>query len=215
MSSHRIDQAFENDDFVAYVVDDAPLVVRSICTLLASQNIKTLEFTSAKDFISNVEVMKRSCVICDYKMPEMDGLQVQEHLIAHGIEIPLIFLSGEANVQMTVQAFKGGAVTVIQKPFETEVFLQEIRQAFHASESNWERRDALDKFEDVTVSELLVLKHLVAGKINKQIARLIGQSERTVERRKYKILEKTRTSSIVEAADTARKAGIDLSLPEV
>lgn len=206
-------EASEHEE-IAYVVDDVDLVVKSICTLLAARNIESKGFTSAKEFLDQFEVRRRCCIICDYKMPEMDGLTVQQELHAQGHEPSIIFLSGAADVAMAVQALNQGAVTVIEKPFRSEKLLLEVDRAFIKSEEDWERKEALQRFEAVTDSELLVLKYLVAGKINKQIARLIDQSERTVERRKNSILEKTKSSSIFEAADLARKAKIDLSLPD-
>ena len=204
----------EAEDCVVFVVDDNELVVRSICTLLNSQDIQTHGYSDPVEFTSNFFETRRCCIICDYKMPKMNGLQVQQHLIARGFRTPIILLSGKANVDMAVKAFSEGAAMVIEKPFKSEKLLAEVYKAFSISEDLWETKLAKERFKEVTPGELLVLKYLVAGKINKQIARLIGVSERTVERRKNQILQKTGTNSIVEAFDMARRAGIDLSISE-
>lgn len=201
------------DDFIVFVLDNEPMVVRSICSLLNSQDMRTFAFTSPTEFLEEVFECERGCIICDYRMPEMDGLEVQQKLIASGNDLPIIFLSGAANVQMTVRAFSDGAAMVIQKPFRSQQLIEEVYKAFAVSQKNWDRKRCRKRFDEVNEKEMNVLRFLVGGKINKQIGKLIGRSERTVERHKTSLLDKTQTSSIVEVVDLARRAGIELQQP--
>ncbi len=197
---------------ITYVVDDDALLVKSICDLLKSQDIEARGFTSGKSFFEAYENDIRDCIICDYLMPEMNGLEVHKELKKIGSNSPIIFLSGKASVEMTVTAWNEGAVTVIQKPFRSMELLNAVRIAQETGQKEWCERECLRRFDNVKPEEMDVLRYLAVGLINKQIAMRQKVSERTIERRKNHILECTGTSNFFETTELARRAGIDLMI---
>lgn len=197
---------------VTYVIDDDLTLVKSICGLLNSQNLEARGFSSGKSFFDAYQNDIRDCIICDYLMPEMDGLELHKQLKKIGSEAPIIFLSGKASVEMTVTAWNEGAVTVIQKPFRSIQLLDAVRIAHETGQREWEERECRKRFENVKPEELDVLRYLAVGLINKQIAIRQNVSERTIERRKNHILECTGTSNFFETTELARRAGIDLMI---
>lgn len=206
---------FDADDFVriTYVIDDDDLVTRSISGLLENENIHAVGYPSGELFLKEFRNDPRDCIICDYKMPEMNGLQVHRKLIEMGSLTPIIFLSGNVDKDMTMAAWNEGAVTVIEKPFYASELLKAVSKAQKFGEDAWKQIQAKKYFQNMKPEDLAVLKYLVKGLINKQIASRLNISERTVERRKSSILDTTNCSSIIAAADLARVAGIDLDVP--
>ncbi|MDA7541325.1 response regulator [bacterium] len=195
-----------------YVVDDDLALLKSICDLLNSQEMDARGFTSGKSFLKAYRNDIRDCIICDYLMPDMNGLEVHKELKKIGSNAPIIFLSGKASVEMTVTAWNEGAVTVIQKPFRSTELIDAVRMAQETGQKKWCKRECLRRFDNVKAEEMDVLRYLSVGLINKQIAIRQKVSERTIERRKNHILECTGTSNFFETTELARRAGIDLTI---
>ncbi len=197
---------------IVFVIDDDRSLLNSICAFFHSHDISTRGYQSGEDFLAAFIEPAQGCILCDYVLPGIDGLEVQKALLQKGVTTPFIFLSGNANVQMTVAAWKDGAVTLIEKPFRVNDLLTAVKAAFRCCQKTLTRKEAMRRFQKVQPTELTVLRYLVAGFINKQIARRMNVSERTVERRKNRLLEATNTNSILETIELARKAEMDLQL---
>jgi two-component system response regulator FixJ len=201
----------KNDGRIVYLVDDDEAIRRS-----ASFMLKTSGFT-VKSFVSGVEFLKEKepeagCVLLDIRMPGMDGLEVQQALRDRGSTLPVIVMTGHGDVNVAVQAMKGGAVDFIEKPFEKAVLMSAIEEGFarieQADRSRVRRDEARVRLQALTPREHDVLKGLVRGHPNKTIAYDLDISPRTVEIHRANLMGKLGVASLSEALRIAFAAGL-------
>lgn len=185
-----------------FVVDDDEQVRRSIEQLGRSVGLTVVTFDSAGSFLQTDLEDVVGCIVTDVKMPEMSGLELQQRLIETGVELPLIVVTGVADVQMAVQALKCGAFDFIEKPFSPQAIIEVMQRAIesHAAEHarNKRRADTHSKLASLSERETEVLQHLVAGKTTKRIAARLGISLTTVDYHRNNILEKMGVENLVE-----------------
>lgn len=194
--------AFSNaSEPTAYVVDDDESIRTLWRWLMQSQGIAVQTFATAAEFI---EVYRQGpgCLVLDLRLPGMSGLELQEYLKQQGIDIPVVFMSAHGDVPAAVSAIKGGAVDFIQKPFSYRDVLAVIAKAFERDQEVRRRRALRAAVEArlaaLTEREREVLRLVVEGKQNKQIAADLDISVKTVEVHRAKVMEKTGAASVAE-----------------
>ena len=195
-----------------YVVDDDEAVRDSLEILLETSGFRARSFASALQFLEAAPALPPGCLVADVRMPEMDGLELQERLEAAGHRFPVIIITGHGDVPIAVRAMKAGAVDFIEKPFANEAILESVRLALarlrQASEQEAAAAEAHARLALLTPRERQVLEGLVAGLPNKTIAYDLDISPRTVEIYRARVMDKMRAGSLPELVRLALAAGI-------
>lgn len=187
-----------------FVVDDDPAVRDALSLLLEGERIAVETFDSAEAFLAVCQSAPRSCAIVDIRMPGMDGMQLQAELTKRHLFIPLIFLTGHGDIPMSVRAIKAGAIDFLVKPIRVAELIKSVEAALIESEKISalveENQSAADRLRTLTEREHEVMTLAVEGLANKEIARRLGISHRTVEIHKARVMHKTGTNSLIELA---------------
>ncbi len=184
------------------IIDDDRQVREALVMLLNAHDFETRSFASARELVESGVDREAACLILDLKMPEVDGLELQQLLNANGTTSPVIFLSGHGDVSSAVRAMRHGALTFLQKPVDQMVLLEHIREALALNRAARERAGELQQFTQslstLTAREHEVMGHVVQGQANKRIAAILGISERTVEVHRGRLMQKLGTGSVAE-----------------
>lgn len=195
-----------------FVIDDDPGVLRAIGRLLRSNGYRTQLFTDATQFLRTIHSSAPGCVLVDLAMPEISGLDLQERLRASGDPRPIVFLSGQGSVQSSVRAMKAGAVDFIEKPFQEADLLATVQVALDRDRRLRAQHDAVEqikrRFAALTRRESEVLRHVIAGRLNKQIAMRLGTAEKTVKVHRARVMQKMSVRSVAALTRVADIAGI-------
>ena len=195
-----------------YIVDDDAAVRDSLSVLLEAKGHAVTSFGSAPDFLTAAPLLPVGCLIVDIRMPEMDGLELQQHLIDRSLDFPLIVITGHGDVPLAVRAMKAGAVDFIEKPFASQAILDSIEVAFSRlatpSEQDPIAVAAATKLRLLSPREREVLKGLLAGLPNKTIAYDLAISPRTVEIHRARLMDKMGARSLSELIRLALTAGV-------
>jgi len=188
---------------LVYVVDDDDAVRRSATFMLRHAGFKVQAVDSGVAFLKLAKGAERGCVLLDVRMPDMDGLQVQQQMISDGIDMPVVILTGHGDVEIAVQTMRAGATNFLEKPYEKEALIAAMEEAFERLEdSNLKEMAAPEakvRLACLTGREQDVLDGLMAGYPNKTIAYDLGISPRTVEIYRANMMEKLRVRSLAEA----------------
>lgn len=196
-----------------YLVDDDEAVRRSVGFMLKTSGFEVVAFETGAEFLRQAKTLPPGCILLDVRMPEIDGLEVQQELRNRGIALPVIVMTGHGDIDVAVAAMKAGAVDFIEKPFEKAVLLaaiDECRARLHESERRRARAgEARVRLEALTPREKDVLLGLVRGHPNKTIAFDLGISPRTVEIHRANLMSKLEVSSLSDVLRIAFAAGID------
>lgn len=202
-------------DPCVFIVDDDTDIRLSLSRALETRGFKTRAFASALAFLEAYDAEQSGCLILDYGLPEMSGLELQKILVERGYSIPTIFITGHGGVPESVEAMKMGAVDFLEKPFRQETLITQINAALKADETNRASRNqsqqALQNFARLTDREREVLEFLVsnpAATSSKDVARHLDISPRTVDHHRARILEKMQVGSVVELVNLAICAGL-------
>jgi two-component system, LuxR family, response regulator FixJ len=191
------------DDKIVHVIDDDESVRRSVAFMLGHEGYKILSYASGVEFLKVAKNLERGAVLLDIRMPEMDGLEVQDELTKRGIDMPVIILTGHGDVGLAVKAMRAGSVNFIEKPYEKAILLSALDEAFARLKRGYEKdmlaSEAQVRLASLTGRERDVLNGLVAGYPNKTIAYDLGISPRTVEIYRANMMEKLRVRSLAEA----------------
>lgn len=188
-------------DAVVHLIDDDEDVRRSTSFLLGTAGFAVRVHESALRFLEALAELQPGCILTDVRMPGMDGLELQRKLREMGNTMPVIVMTGHADVPLAVQAMKAGAVDFIEKPFEDESLLAAVRlalQSFAGSRSNPETEGIQARLASLSPRERQVLEGLMAGHPNKTIAYDLGLSPRTVEVHRANIMTKMGAHSLPE-----------------
>ena len=195
-----------------FVVDDDVDVRESVCALLESAGLHGVPFGSARAFLDAYRSNATGCVIADIRMPDMDGLELQEEIVRRNIPLPVIVVTGHADVPLAVRAMKAGALDLIEKPFDDEQLLATVRRALAKAEGQREQASAAQnvttRVASLSTRERQVLELLVAGKANKVIAYELDISPRTVEIHRARVMDKMEAKSLSDLVRAALAAGI-------
>jgi two-component system, LuxR family, response regulator FixJ len=195
-----------------YIVDDDEAVRDSLLVLLESKAYAVRSFGSAPEFLAAAPSLPVGCLIADIRMPEMDGLELQQHLIDRSLHFPLIVITGHGDVPLAVRAMKAGAVDFIEKPFASEAILNSLDTALARSSTPSEQDPtavaAATKLALLSPREREVLEGLLAGLPNKTIAYDLAISPRTVEIHRARVMDKMAARSLSELVRLALAAGV-------
>ena len=200
---------------LVHIVDDDDSVRRSVAFMLKHAGYRVESYASGIEFLKEAKHAERGCVLLDVRMPEMDGLEVQQEMASRGIDMPVVILTGHGDVGVAVKAMRAGAINFIEKPYSKEALLSAIEEAYGRLDRQHDRElkanEAQVRLASLTGRERDVLNGLVAGNPNKTIAYDLGISPRTVEIYRANVMEKLRARSLSEAlriAFIAQEAGV-------
>ena len=197
------------NDATVFVVDDDEAVRDSLQMLIESIGHRVRTFPSAIGFLEEYEPEEPGCLVLDVRMPGMSGLDLQERLNEKRCRIPIIFITGHADVPMAVKSIKSGAIDFIQKPFRDQDLLDRIQQALDLDISTRSERIECDEIAErvakLTPREREVMELIVKGDPNKAIAYEFGLSERTVEVHRARVMEKMMAGSLPQLVQMVMK----------
>lgn len=199
-----------------WIVDDDPKVRQSLGDLLESVGYTVRTFESGAAMLAVVEDLAQGCIILDVRLGAENGLKVQATLAERGRDVPIVFVSGHADIPISVQAMKAGAVDFLQKPYREQELLDAISQALdRARQRRSEQdltRDLRARFQKLTRRERQVLRLVVQGRMNKQMAGELGISEVMVKVHRASVLRKMEADSLAELVRLSER--LDLGGPE-
>lgn len=195
-----------------FVLDDDALVCEAIGDLLHSAGLSVRLFGSPEDLIQNIWKGDAACLILDVNLAGANGLDVQRDLVRANIDVPIIFLSGQADIPISVRAMKAGAVEFLTKPFKDQELLDAVRQALVRSgvlrHQRQERSALLERFATLTPREQEVMRLVVSGMLNKEAASTLGTQEITVKIQRSRVMRKMDADSFADLVRMAQRLGI-------
>jgi len=189
------------------IVDDDPEFRESVGRLLRTIGLHTREFSSVSDFLKGDPSDGPTCLVLDVRMPGRSGLELQRDLAAANRQVPIIFITAHADVPMTVQAMKGGAIEFLTKPFRDQDLIEAVEAGLARDRARRESDRALaalrERFDTLSSREREVMLHVMAGRLNKQIAHDIGITESTVKVHRVNLMRKMKAHSLPELSRMA------------
>lgn len=196
---------------IVHLVDDDEAVRTSLSLVLESAGLEVRTFASAEQFLADGAVAAAGCVVTDLRMAKISGIELVRRLLAQGVRLPVIVMTGHGDVSLAVEAMKAGAVDFLEKPFDNEVFLGAVETALNsgarASHEDGDRTRFQGVLATLSPRETDVLRGVVDGKSNKEVARDLGISPRTVEVYRAHVMSKTGSGSLSELVRIALLAG--------
>lgn len=203
-------------DPTVFIIDDDQDVRSSISRALERRGFSVATFDSAIAFLDAYDLDFKGCIVLDYGMPGMSGLELQQVLVSRGRALPIIFITGHGGVPESVQAMKAGAIDFLEKPFRSDVLIERINTAFETFKQTsavHEKSDAArEKLASLTSREREIVDFIISNPsktTSKDIARALDISPRTVDHHRARILEKMNIKSIVELVDLSTSAQLD------
>jgi RNA polymerase sigma factor (sigma-70 family) len=195
-----------------HIVDDDAAYRAAVARLLEASGYRVALYASAAQLLEAAPPAEAGCILLDIQMEGLTGLELQERLAAARSRLPIVFLTGHADVPSSVRAIKAGAEDFLTKPATKDVLLAAVRRAlarFHATVENAEKIDALRaRLAKLTPREREVFDLVVRGKLNKQIAHQLGTSERTIKAHRHNIMHKLQIQSVAELVLLAERGGV-------
>jgi FixJ family two-component response regulator len=195
-----------------FVIDDDASVRKSLSRLLGSLGFDAETFASAEQFLKRDHYDGVGCIVLDVRMPGLSGMDLQEELNKADYHMPIIFITGHGDIPMSVEAMKKGAVDFLTKPFDDEELLEAVRKAIEKDRKS--RADSIEvqgirrRMERLTPREREIVRYVITGMLNKQIALKLDIAEKTIKVHRGRIMEKLCVDSVAELVRLAEKAGI-------
>ena len=198
---------------IVHIVDDDPSFRKAIGRLLRQAGYEVASYEGAHQMLDRLPDESRpSCILLDVRLPGLTGPELQGRLAERGFSLPIIFLTGHADIPTSVQAIKAGAEDFLTKPVSKDKLISAIDRAVAGHEATREHRDRLDAMRTLVASltprEREVFKLVVRGRLNKQIGHELGTTERTVKAHRHKVMEKIEFQSVAELVSIAEQLGI-------
>jgi FixJ family two-component response regulator len=197
------------------VVDDDPSVLRALARLLSSAGLEARGFPSPAAFLQAHDPAIPGCLVLDVALPGLDGLEVQKALSVSECARPIVFITGRGDIPTTVRAMRRGAVDFLTKPVNDRELLAAVRNAIEidrvAREAQVEMDAMRQRLASLTPREREVLVHVVAGRLNKQIAADLGTVEKTIKVHRARIMEKMAVRSLADLVRVAERLGVSLT----
>ena len=197
---------------IVFVVDDDISVRESLELLIRCEGWQPETFGSAQEFLTRPRALVPSCLVLDFSLPGLTGLELQKRIAVERTEMPIIFITGHHDVPMTVQAMKAGAVELLTKPFNDDVLLTAIRAALERSRlalsREAEMRVLRDRYASLSQRERQVMALVVSGLLNKQVGGELGISEVTVKAHRGKVMQKMMAGSLADLVKMATRLGL-------
>ena len=198
---------------VVFVIDDDPSVRKSLSRLLRSMGYAVETFSSAEEFLGREHFDGIGCIILDVQMPGLSGMDLQAELGKAEYSTPIVFLTGRGDIPMSVEAMKKGAVHFLTKPLDDNDLLWAVNEAVEkdrkAKAVQAEVQDIRGRIGLLTPREYEILRYVVSGMLNKQIAYILNIAEKTVKIHRGRVMEKMGTDSVAELVRLAQKTGIE------
>jgi FixJ family two-component response regulator len=200
------------------IIDDDPEFRDSVARLLRTVGLHARQFSSVPDFLKADPPDGPTCLVLDVRMPGRSGLELQRELAASNRQVPIIFITAHADVTMTVQAMKGGAIEFLTKPFRDQDLLDAIEAGLARDRARRESHRAVaalrERLGTLSSRESEIMLHVVAGRLNKQIANDIGIAESTVKVHRTNLMRKMKARSVPELTRMADRLDIRLQQPQ-
>ena len=204
---------------IVFVVDDDISVRESLEMLVRFEGWLPVTFASARDFLSHPRPVVPTCLVLDVNLPDLSGLDLQNHIADDRADMPIIFITGYGDVPMTVRAMKAGAVEFLTKPFSDEVLVNAIGGAIARSRDALDQQAAIralrDDYATLSARERQVMALVVSGLLNKQVGGELGISEITVKAHRGRVMEKMRARDLAELVRMSARLGLarDVAAP--
>ena len=187
---------------IVFVVDDDVWMRESLTTLIEDQGWQPKTYASAQEFLACPRALVPNCLLLDLSLPGMNGLDLQKRVAIERTDMPIIFITGHGDIPTSVGAMKAGAVEFLTKPFSDEVLLTAVRQALERSRlalaQEREMRELRERYASLTPRERDVMKLVVSGLLNKQIADELGIVESTVKAHRGQVMQKMKANSVAD-----------------
>ncbi len=197
---------------MVYLLDDEPEMLKALTRLLRAEGFQVQAFSSAREFLAYAHQQEPACLVLDVAMPDIDGLAVQERLRQGGTDLPIIFLTGHGDIPMSVRTIKAGAENFLTKPVNAAELLPAIRAALQRATDLHSEREELAALHErlgcLTPREREVLGHVIAGKMNKQIAADLGTGEQNIKVHRGRLMRKLGLRSVAELVRLAERLGV-------
>jgi FixJ family two-component response regulator len=201
-----------DSDATVFVVDDDESIREALKSLIGSVGLPVETFATAQEFLESRGADVPGCLVLDVRLPGLSGLDLQRELTNVNIHTPIIFLTGHGDIPMTVRAMKAGAVEFLTKPFRDQDLLDAIQQALErdrtAREARIEKDELRARYDSLTPRESEVMRIVITGLLNKQIAAELGTSEVTIKLHRAQVMQKMRADSLADLVRMAEKLGI-------
>jgi len=197
-----------------FIADDDSSVRKSLERLAKSAGFKVESFACAEDFLARRPYRVSGCLVLDVRMPGLSGIALQKELVQKGISLPIIFITGHGSIPMSVKAMKDGAVDFLPKPFDGKELISAIERAIdkdiRTRKEQEEKTKIQKRLSSLTPREYEVLRWVITGMLNKQIAHRLKVSEKTIKVHRSRLMQKMQVVSVAELVRLAQKCSIAL-----
>jgi len=187
---------------IVFVVDDDPAVSVSMKRLIRSLGLEVQTFSSAQDFLRTKRPDAPGCLVLDVRLPDLSGLDLQQELAKANVDLPIVFVTGHADIPMSVRAMKAGAVEFLTKPFREQDLLEAIQHAIGQHRTSRQQRAEISELQQrqdlLTPREREVFPLVASGLLNKQIAHQLGASEKTIKIHRSQLMRKMKANSLAD-----------------
>jgi FixJ family two-component response regulator len=197
---------------MVFIIDDDPSIRRSLSFLLSAYDYTVETYSSSEEFLERETHGGTGCIILDINLDGKSGIELQDELILLGSHLPIIFITSQGNLHLSVETIRKGAINFLQKPLKEEELLNSVAEAIQLSKKNKDEqeksRSAKNLIDSLTPRETEILKYLITGLLNKQTAAELNITEHTVQLHKLSICKKLGVKSIPEMITISRHAGL-------
>lgn len=190
---------------IVYLLDDEPGMLKALHRLLSAEGFDVRPSTTLSEFLDSYRAGEPACLVLDLSMPVHDGMEVQARLRRDGVVIPIIFLTGRGSIPLSVRAMKAGAIDFLTKPVDDADLLRAVRAGQKLAAENAALAASM---ATLTPREREVMKHVVAGQLNKQIAAVLGTGEQNIKVHRARLMQKMNVDSLADLVRAAERSGL-------